>query len=85
MPNALTLESMSPELVKVVETCSHEAHRRKSRRREIRLSGSGEGPGRVTARPTLQRPFPPAACAHPVPPSCPWGAAVSNGRSTVRD
>ena len=57
MPNALTLESMSPELVKVVETCSHEPHRRKSRMREIRSSGSGEGPGWVTSRPTLQRYF----------------------------
>jgi len=57
MSNALTLESMSPELVKVVERCSHEPHRRKSRMREIRSSGSGEGPGWVTARPTLQSPF----------------------------
>ena len=54
MPNALTLESMSPELVKVVATWSHEPHRRKSRMVEISLSGSGEGPGRVTSRPTLQ-------------------------------
>ena len=61
MPNALTLEHMSPGLVKVVETCNHEPHRRKSRMREIRSSGSGEGPGWVTARPTLQRPFPPPA------------------------
>ena len=57
MPNALTLEHMSPGLWKVVETCNHEPHRRKSRMREIRSSGSGEGPGWVTARPTLQRRF----------------------------
>src|SRR4029434_10594175 len=63
MTNALTLETMSPELVKVVATRSHEPHRRKSRMREIRSYGSGEGPGRVTARPTLQRPFLLAACA----------------------
>jgi hypothetical protein len=31
------------------------------------LSGSGEGPGRVTSRPTLQQPLPPVACTHPVP------------------
>jgi hypothetical protein len=39
---------------------------------EISSSGSGEGPGRVTFRPTLQRPFhaaPPAAPApEPAPP-----------------
>ena len=34
---------------------NHEPHRRKSRMVEISLSGSGEGPGRVTSRPTLQR------------------------------
>ena len=67
MANALTLETMSPGLVKVVETCNHEPHRRKSRMREIRSYGSGEGPGWVTSRPTLQRPFPPAVCAPPVP------------------
>ena len=55
MPNALTLEHMPPGLLKVVETCNHEPHRRKSRMREIRSYGSGEGPGRVTSRPTLQR------------------------------
>src|SRR5262247_1931369 len=33
----------------------HESHQRKSRMVEISSSGSGEGPGRVTARPTLQR------------------------------
>jgi hypothetical protein len=65
MPNALTLESMSPELVKVVERCSHEPHRRKSRMREIRSSGSGEGPGWVTARPTLQRILVPPPRQHP--------------------
>jgi len=30
---------------------------------EISLSGSGEGPGRVTTRPTLQRPFGATAAA----------------------
>src|SRR5207344_646486 len=75
MPNALTWESMSPERVKVVETCSHESHRRKSRMREIRSSGSGEGPGRVTARPTLQRPF------YPAPPEAhPWSPAAPPAR-----
>jgi hypothetical protein len=34
----------------------HESPRRKSRMREIRSSGSGEGPGWATSRPTLQRP-----------------------------
>jgi hypothetical protein len=57
MPNALTLESMSPGLLKVGETRSPEPHRRKSRMREIRSYGSGEEPGRVTSRPTLQRHF----------------------------
>jgi len=61
MANALTLETMSPGLVKVVETCNHEPHRRKSRMREIRSSGSGEGPGWETSRPTLQRYFATAA------------------------
>jgi len=55
MSNALTLNDMSPALRKVVETRSHESHRRKSRMREIRSSGSGEGPGWATSRPTLQR------------------------------
>ena len=45
MPNALTLESMSPGLVKVVETCNHEPHRRKSRMRGIRSSGIWRGAG----------------------------------------
>ena len=66
MSNALTLNDMSPALRKVVETRSHESHRRKSRMREIRSSGSGEGPGWATSRPTLQRPFPPPAA--PLPP-----------------
>ena len=57
MPNALTLETMSPGLLKVGETRSPEPHRRKSRMREIRLSGSGEGPSWATARPTPQRPL----------------------------
>src|SRR3989442_11318226 len=38
---------------------NHESHRRKSRMVEISLSGSGEGRGRVTARPTLQVLFTP--------------------------
>jgi hypothetical protein len=33
----------------------HESHQRKSRMVEISSSGSGEGPGWVTSRPTLQR------------------------------
>ena len=61
MANALTLETMSLGLVKVVETCNHEPHRRKSRMREIRSYGSGEGPGWVTSRPTLQSTFAPPA------------------------
>jgi len=55
MANASTLEDMSPGLVKVVEPYNHESHQRKSRMVEISLSGSGEGPGWVTSRPTLQR------------------------------
>ena len=55
MPNAWTLETMSPGLLKVGETRSPEPHRRKSRMREIRLSGSGEGLGWATSQPTLQR------------------------------
>ena len=54
MPKALTLAHMSPGLVQGVETCNHEPHRRKSRMRESRSSGSGEGPGWVTSWPTLQ-------------------------------
>ena len=67
MANALTLETMSPERVKVVATRSHEPHRRKSRMREIRSYGSGEGPGWVTARPTLQVLFA-SSGAHPLEP-----------------
>ena len=67
MPNALTLADMSPGLLEVVE--KHESHQRKSRMVEISLSGSGEGPGRVTSRPTLQRHFC-AGAAHR-PPSAP--------------
>ena len=37
--------------------CSHKSHQRKSRMVEISLSGSGEGPGWVTSRPTLQAHF----------------------------
>jgi hypothetical protein len=73
MPNALTLETMSPGLLKVGETRSPEPHRRKSRMREIRLSGSGEGLGWATSQPTLQRPLPLAACPHPIP--CPRARA----------
>ena len=65
MPNALTLETMSPGLLKVGETRSPEPHRRKSRMREIRSSGSGEGPGWATSRPTLQPLFPARPVAMP--------------------
>jgi hypothetical protein len=57
MPNALTLETMSPGLLKVGGTRHPEPHRRKSRMREIRSSGSGEGLGWATSQPTLQRYF----------------------------
>jgi hypothetical protein len=57
MPKALTWETMSPGLLKGGETRSPEPHRRKSRMREIRLSGSGEGLGWATSQPTLQRHF----------------------------
>src|SRR6266568_2683961 len=67
MPNALTLEIMSPGLLKVGGTRNPEPHWRKSRMREIRSSGSGEGPGWATSRPTLQRPLPPPAS--PLPPA----------------
>jgi hypothetical protein len=60
MPNALTLEHMSPGLLQGVETRNHKPHRRKSRMREIRSSGSGELPGWATFRPTLQQHFPAA-------------------------
>ena len=66
MPNALTLETMSPGLLKVVEMRSHEPHRRKSRMVEISLSGSGEKPGWATSRPTLQSPFLPRRPQHPL-------------------
>jgi hypothetical protein len=45
MGNALTLRTMSAGLRKVVGRGHHEPHRRKSRMREIRSSGSGEGLG----------------------------------------
>src|SRR5262249_51260714 len=46
--------------------CNHESHQRKSRMVEISLSGSGEGPGWATSRPTLQRHFCPMSVgAHP--------------------
>jgi hypothetical protein len=48
MPNALTLERMSPQLRKVA--ARREPCRRKSRMVEISLSGSGEGLGRATGR-----------------------------------
>jgi hypothetical protein len=65
MAKALPWEHRSPGLWKGVETGNHEPHRRKSRMREIRSSGSGEGPGRVTSRPTLQRSFGTAPSAAP--------------------
>jgi hypothetical protein len=37
MPNALTLETMSPGLLKVGETRSPEPHRRKSRMRNVAI------------------------------------------------
>jgi len=49
MLDASTSESMSPGLQKVAEQ-SRESRQRKSRMVEISLSGSGEGPGRVTGR-----------------------------------
>ena len=82
MANALTLETMSPELVEVVATRSHEPHRRKSRMREIRLSGSGEGPGWATARPNLQGIFhflPLPRERAPWPPVLPGGSALGQG------
>jgi hypothetical protein len=48
MPNALTLERMSPQLRKVA--ARREPCRRKSGMVEISLSGSGEGLGRATGR-----------------------------------
>jgi hypothetical protein len=71
MPKALTWETMSPGLLKGGETRSPEPHRRKSRMREIRLSGSGEGLGWATSQPTLQRPFGAAtpAARPPAPPA----------------
>jgi hypothetical protein len=54
MSNALTLSDMSPALRKVVGRESHEPHRRKSRMREIRLSGSGEGLGNDLLAPPLR-------------------------------
>jgi len=79
MANASTLEDMSPGLVKVVEPYNHESHQRKSRMVEISLSGSGEGPGWVTSRPTLQRPFPAASCAAPSPPFRPPAGSLACG------
>ena len=54
-------------------TCNHESHQRKSRMVDISLSGSGEGPGWATSRPTLQRPFPPPGS--PLPPCRPPAGA----------
>jgi len=48
VPNALTLERMSPQLVKVAE--HRESYLRRSRMVEISKSGSGEGFGWVTGR-----------------------------------
>jgi hypothetical protein len=48
---------------------NHKSHRRQSRMVEISLSGSGEGPGWETSRPTLQRPFHTALPAPPAPAS----------------
>jgi hypothetical protein len=78
MPNALTLEHMSPGLLKVVETRNHKPHRRKSRMREIRSYGSGEGPGWATSRPTLQALF------HAAPPAPPAPAAPAAGPAAPR-
>src|SRR5882672_6994740 len=85
MPNALTLEIMSPGLLKVGGTRNPEPHRRKSRMREIRSSGSGEGLGWATSQPTLQRPFggapsgAPRAAGHPAPPLLPCTPPAARG------
>jgi hypothetical protein len=92
MASALTLEIMSPGLLKVGGTRNPEPHRRKSRMREIRSSGSGEGPGWATSRPTLQSPFaatPPEAHTprppggshrgDPAPGLCVWGRHTGGG------
>jgi len=58
-PTALTLETISPRLLKGGEMRSPAPQRRKSRRRDIRLSGSGEGLGWATSLPPLQACLPP--------------------------
>jgi hypothetical protein len=85
MPNALTLETMSPGLLKVGETRSPEPHRRKSRMREIRSSGSGEGLGWATSQPTLQRSFATVPMGvHPLEQPDVRRAGLAGGRSPLR-
>src|SRR5262249_12601954 len=61
---------------------SHKSHQRQSRMVEISLSGSGEGPGWVTSRPTLQATFhvtpAPASPRTALPPAAPH---TSDGRA----
>ncbi len=78
MPNALTLEIMSPGLLKVGGTRNPEPHRRKSRMREIRSSGSGEGLGWATSQPTLQRHFCPGVCGSTPPEPPPLGLSIES-------
>jgi hypothetical protein len=58
---------------------NHEAHRRKSRMVEISLSGSGEGPGWETSRPTLQRYF-----VAPLPVAARWKPATGAAGAAAR-
>src|SRR5262249_39130852 len=58
--------------------CNHESHRRKSRMVEISLSGSGEGPGRETSRPTLQRHFCPGVYGSAPPEPPPPGLSIAS-------
>ncbi len=85
MSNALTLIDMSPRLQEEVGRRSYESHRRKSRMVEISLSGSGEGPGRVTSRPTLQRAFACRVRSHPSGSGLRWplGAACNAAAAAV--
>ena len=62
---------------------NHESHQRKSRMVEISLSGSGEGPGWATSRPTLQRPFPPPPRCPPVADSLPPAVPPARSRPAV--